>query len=259
MAGANPDYIIALGGTPVFFTINGIPITVTANAGQGKVYGSGPDSALTYSITSGSLVAGDSLTSSLSRAAGENAGSYLITQGTLAASSNYFLTFTPGTRYTITPRSLLVAAEPGQGKDFGAPDPDTLRYFLATGMLVPGDTFSGALSRVTGKNPGTYSILPGTLSASGNYVLSFSPGLFTVGSIPLPPATIPSLPPAKATLPTLDTASFDATRGRNNEDETYYPNALPCTGANIYYSPAKPETSPGSIYSSSSAQELGAK
>ncbi|MEZ0300364.1 MAG: beta strand repeat-containing protein, partial [Candidatus Methylacidiphilales bacterium] len=80
VAGANPDYLIALNGTDVFFTINSIPITVTANAGQGKVYGSGPDSALTYSITSGGLVMGDSLTGSLSRAAGENAGIYAITQ-----------------------------------------------------------------------------------------------------------------------------------------------------------------------------------
>lgn len=63
------------------------------------------DPALTYSAVSG-LASGDTLsavlTGSLTREAGENVGTYAITQGTLAiAGSNYELTFTPGT-FTIT-------------------------------------------------------------------------------------------------------------------------------------------------------------
>ncbi len=63
------------------------------------------DPALTYSAVSG-LASGDTLsavlTGSLTREAGEDVGTYAITQGTLAiAGSNYELTFMPGT-FTIT-------------------------------------------------------------------------------------------------------------------------------------------------------------
>ncbi|HEY0625865.1 MAG TPA: YDG domain-containing protein [Allosphingosinicella sp.] len=66
-------------------------ITVTADS-QSRRPGE-PDPALTYTITSGSLVAGENLTGALTRAAGEAPGSYAIEQGSLAASSNYQLTF----------------------------------------------------------------------------------------------------------------------------------------------------------------------
>ncbi len=69
--------------------------------GKTKVAGSA-DPALTFTITSGSLVTGDSLSGALSRTAGERPGQYAIQQGTLAASANYTLTFTPG-QLTITP------------------------------------------------------------------------------------------------------------------------------------------------------------
>src|SRR5205823_10828473 len=65
-----------------------------------KVLGA-PDPALTYQIKSGSLVTGEAFTGALSRAAGENVGSYTIQQGTLALSTNYSLTFV-GAQLTIT-------------------------------------------------------------------------------------------------------------------------------------------------------------
>ena len=78
-------------------------VTVTADA-QSKTYGD-PDPTLSYQVTSGSLVTGDSLSGALTRAAGESvAGSpYAIQQGTLAAGSNYNLTFA-GANFTITRR-----------------------------------------------------------------------------------------------------------------------------------------------------------
>ncbi len=58
-----------------------IPITITADP---KTKGFGDvDPALTYSITSGSLQGGDTLSGSLSRDTGETVGSYTINQGTL--------------------------------------------------------------------------------------------------------------------------------------------------------------------------------
>ncbi len=74
-------------------------VTVTADDAS-KLVGA-PDPDLTFTVTSGSLVTGDAFTGALSRMAGEAAGSYSITQGTLALSSNYDLTFVPGT-FTIS-------------------------------------------------------------------------------------------------------------------------------------------------------------
>ena len=83
-------------------------ITVTADP-KAKLAGDA-DPALTYGITQGSLVAGESLAGNLSRVAGEAPGEYAIGQGTLAATSNYQLTFV-GSTLTIS----AVAADPTDG------------------------------------------------------------------------------------------------------------------------------------------------
>ena len=80
-------------------TVGKRPVTVTADA-KSKAYGDS-DPALTYSITSGSLVSGDSFTGNLARASGESVGTHAIQQGTLALSSNYTLTYV-GANLTIT-------------------------------------------------------------------------------------------------------------------------------------------------------------
>ena len=66
-------------------------ITVTAD-NLGKNVGAA-DPLLTYAITFGSLAGSDALTGALSRQTGENPGVYDITQGSLAASPNYDVTF----------------------------------------------------------------------------------------------------------------------------------------------------------------------
>ncbi|WP_131539330.1 beta strand repeat-containing protein, partial [Pedobacter nototheniae] len=66
-------------------------ITVTADA-KSKTYGSA-DPALSYTVAAGSLVGTDAITGSLSRATGENVGTYLISQNTLTAGSNYTITY----------------------------------------------------------------------------------------------------------------------------------------------------------------------
>lgn len=69
------------------------PITITADAASKKMGES--DKAFTYKITSGSLIEGDALSGALSREAGETAGKYAITIGTLTAGDNYDITFVP--------------------------------------------------------------------------------------------------------------------------------------------------------------------
>ncbi|ABC65104.1 YDG domain-containing protein [Erythrobacter litoralis] len=75
-------------------------VSITAD-NQNKVEGSA-DPQLTFTVTSGSLVAGDSFSGSLSRESGEAPAIYEITIGTLSAGDNYTLEFNPGL-LTIVP------------------------------------------------------------------------------------------------------------------------------------------------------------
>src|SRR5207245_1219424 len=126
--------------------------------------------AMTYKMAIGSRAAGDSFTGALTRAAGENVGTYAIQQGTLALSSNYDLTYI-GADLTITKRAITVTADP-QTKVYGNADP-SLTYKITSGSLAFGDTFTGALSRVAGENVGTYAIQQGTVALSSNYDLTY--------------------------------------------------------------------------------------
>ena len=93
------------------FTVNPAAIAVTADV-KSKVYGDA-DPALTYHLTGGSLVSGDSFTGGLTRVAGENVGAHAILQGTLTAGANYNLTYT-GANLTITPANsanVLISSE----------------------------------------------------------------------------------------------------------------------------------------------------
>src|SRR5204863_170911 len=149
-------------------TITKRAVTVTAEA-KTKVYGE-TDPPLSYTITSGSLAAGDAFTGALTRAAGDAVGSYAIEQGTLALSGNYDLTFV-GAELSITKRAVTVTAE-AKTKVYGDADPP-LTYQITTGSLAAGDAFTGALTRAAGDAVGNYAIQQGTLALSGNYDLAF--------------------------------------------------------------------------------------
>ncbi len=73
------------------FAITAKPITVTVDP-KSKVYGTA-DPALTYQVPSGALVSGDNFIGALTRAVGENVGTYAISQGMLTVGSNYTLTY----------------------------------------------------------------------------------------------------------------------------------------------------------------------
>ena len=95
---ADPNYIISY--TAGTLTIGPASLVVTATA-QTKVFGA-PDPALTYTVSG--FVNGDNtgiVTGGLSRASGENVGSYPISKGNLTAGANYTLSFT-GNSLVIT-------------------------------------------------------------------------------------------------------------------------------------------------------------
>jgi len=178
---AGPNYNLTYVGAT--FTITARPVTVTADSGQGKTYGDA-DPALTYQITSGSLAFGDTFGGLLSRAPGENVGSYAITQGTLSLSPNYNLTFV-GANFAIGARPITVTADSGQTKVYGDADPAAFTYTVTSGSLAFSDAFSGALSRVAGENVGSYAIQQGTLTAGGNYTLTYVGANFAITKRPL--------------------------------------------------------------------------
>ncbi|WP_218026532.1 MBG domain-containing protein, partial [Flavobacterium flevense] len=88
--------------------LNQIPITVTANAAQSKVYGEN-DPVLTYTVTP-ELLSGDTFTGTLTRAIGENIGTYTINQGTLSAGDKYLITYVSDD-FSITAKPITVTAD----------------------------------------------------------------------------------------------------------------------------------------------------
>ncbi|NMG68125.1 hypothetical protein GPA19_24655, partial [Azoarcus indigens] len=164
---ANANYSITFTGNTL--TITPKAITVSADAAS-KTYG---DADPTLGWTANGLVGSDTLNGSLSRVAGENAGSYAINQGTLA-NANYSITFT-GNTLTITPKAITVSAD-AASKTYGDADP-TLGW-TANG-LVGSDTLSGSVSRDAGENAGSYAINQGTL-ANANYSISFTGNTLTI-------------------------------------------------------------------------------
>jgi len=150
------------------------PLSVVADA-RSKVYG-GIDPALTY-VASGLLLA-DTLTGSLTRATGENVGSYAIARGSLG-NPNYTISYT-GNDLSITPATLNVAANNagkiydaipfsgGNGVTYsGLTNGDTAAAL--GGTLTYGGTSQGAI------NAGSYVITPGGLTSS-NYIIGYANG-----------------------------------------------------------------------------------
>ncbi|PRZ22782.1 MBG domain-containing protein [Flavobacterium granuli] len=162
------------------FTITAKPITVTATASQNKVYGV-VDPVFAYSV-SPSLVGSDTFSGALTRATGENIGTYAITQGSLSAGSNYTISYV-SKDFTITAKPITVTATASQSKVYGVVDP--VYIYSVSPSLVGSDTFSGALTRATGENIGTYAITQGSLSAGSNYTISYVSKDFTITAQPI--------------------------------------------------------------------------
>ena len=135
---SSTNYTFTMVGSPSEFAISARPITVTAST-LNKVYGNA-DPALTYSLTSGSMANSETLSGALSRANGEAVGNYAISQGTLAASSNYTLTYAAA-NLVIDPRPVSLT---GQMNYSGQPTLDTTQTgtTLSATNVVLGDSLT---------------------------------------------------------------------------------------------------------------------
>ncbi|MBA0885578.1 MBG domain-containing protein, partial [Flavobacterium undicola] len=162
------------------FAITVKPITVTATASQTKVYGTADP--VFANTVSPSLVGSDSFTGALTRAAGENIGTYAITQGSLSAGSNYIISYV-SKDFAITAKPITVTATASQTKVYGIVDP--VFAYTVSPSLVGSDSFTGALTRVSGENIGTYAITQGSLSAGSNYAISYVSKDFAITAKPI--------------------------------------------------------------------------
>lgn len=169
-------------------TVNRRGITVTADP-KSRIYGEA-NPALTYVVGGLGLVNGDTLSGSLTTLATgtSNVGSYGITQGSLAASSNYALTYV-GADLDVAVRDLRVTAD-SKSRIYGDANP-ALTYAIGGLGLINGDLLSGALATDADRNSiaGRYAINRGNLSASANYAVTFVPGTLTINAVINPPST----------------------------------------------------------------------
>ncbi len=116
-----------------------------------------------------------------------NTGSYPILYADGLSSSVGF-TFTSGTgiTYTIEPKPIDITADPGD-KTYGSGDP-ALTWSPETRSngrgLIPGDIFTGELSRAPGENVSDYAILQNTLDNS-NYDINYTGAYLTINQRPI--------------------------------------------------------------------------
>ncbi len=150
-------------------TILPATVTITPTAGQTKVYGDN-DPSFTYTNNAG-LTAGD-FTGALERNSGSNVGDYGFTLGTLSAGNNYSLVLNNGNSFAITARPIIITPDAGQSKVYGSNDP--VFSYTASELLQTGDTYTGALDRISGESVANspYDFTLGTLSAGNNYTLT---------------------------------------------------------------------------------------
>src|SRR5690606_19294328 len=116
------------------------------------------DPVIGYTVTGWQFDDGESLlTGTLSREAGEDAGTYLITGGDLSAGDNYAIAIAEEV-FSVGRAELMVKADTGQSKVYGSLDP--VLTFEATGFERDDDenVFTGTLVRATGEGVDTYTI-----------------------------------------------------------------------------------------------------
>jgi hypothetical protein len=121
------------------FTVNPRAITVTADA-KSKAYGAA-DPTFTYTITTGSLVLGDAITGTLTRAAGTDVGTYQIQQGALTTATNpkYAITFVAADLSITRATPALVLSYPNANVAIlrpGAVDTPTVTTSSSSGALT---------------------------------------------------------------------------------------------------------------------------
>ena len=185
-------------GNATALTVTPRPISIAADAGQGKVYGD-VDPVLTYTVANGVGTTGtplygtDALVGVLVRDAGKNVGTYAIRQGTLAPSpvpSNYAVTFSPRD-FSITP-ATLVGMITAAGKVYDGGNAATITGRSLAGVLG-GDSVSyvGGSATFADRNAGTgKTVTAAGLALAGADASNYSVNTTATTAADIIPATL---------------------------------------------------------------------
>ncbi|MBI3630775.1 MAG: Ig-like domain-containing protein, partial [Candidatus Sungbacteria bacterium] len=168
------NYILTNTSADTIADITPREITVSAVTNT-KIYDGTTSAAGTPIIASGTLGAGD--TQNFTETYDDknvSTGKTLTPSGVVNdgnGGANYNVTFENDTTGAIEMLALALTAD-SQSKVYGTNDP-ALTYQITGGALAAGDSFSGSLTRAAGEDVGAYAIGQGTLSAGGNYNITF--------------------------------------------------------------------------------------
>jgi hypothetical protein len=199
--------------TPGSLAITPRDISITVTPLPAKIYGDADN--LSFTVGGLGLATTDTnaaVASAVTRTAGENVGTYAVSQGTLT-NGNYNVTTFSGSTLTISPALLnIIANNLSKYEETG----DPALTFAVNGLKFTDTattTLSGTLARVAGEALGSYSIGNGSLSVNNaNYTydpaINFTPGTFTI--MPVPAITPPILSALVGTTVMLQTT------GNNN-------------------------------------------
>ena len=166
--GSNPNYTITVTNGNLNIVQASASITLNDAA---KVYGSADPG---FTVSTNGVVSGETLNYTLTRAAGEAVGTYVIT-ATLGANPNYIVTVNNTANLTITPQTVTLT-ENSASKVYGSADPALSA--TVTG-LIGTDTLNYTLSRTAGETAGTYAINT-ALGSNPNYSVTVVDGNLTI-------------------------------------------------------------------------------
>ncbi len=179
---AGSNYILTLGGVNTF-AITTKQVIVTPLAGQSKAYGSA-DPVFTFTNDGGLTAV--AFTGAPGRISGDDVGTYAYTLGNLSAGTNYSLVLSaivPLPTFAIIIKSVVITPTAGQTKVYGSNDP---AFTFTNDAGLASANFTGAISRVSGNDVGSYAFTMGILSAGTNYSLSLAAvNTFSITKAPL--------------------------------------------------------------------------
>lgn len=167
-------------------TVTPKAITVTANTGQSKVFGS-TEPVLTYTISNGNLISSDALSGNLTREAGENVGFYAIQQGTLA-NANYSITFISND-FEITKVNQTVIFNSLPSVTYGDAN-FTLNASSSSGLPIAYTSSNNSVAIINGNNVTIVGAGTTVISASQTGNTNFNPATGVLQTLIVTPKAI---------------------------------------------------------------------
>jgi hypothetical protein len=175
-------------------------VTATSSASLSVVFTSASQSVCTTSGVSGSTI---TLL---------NVGTCVINANQIG-DSNIAAASQVSQNFAVNPRAITVTAD-AKTKVYGATDP-AFTYTITTGSLVLGDAITGALTRASGTDAGTYQIQQGALTTTNNpkYAITFVSANLTITRatpalvLTYPNSNVAILRPGAVDTPTVTTSS----------------------------------------------------